>query len=198
LGTRWSEHKTPSATTLFSKAVKKHGPDSFSLEVLHECETKEEMDFVEMFYISFLGTKSPKGYNLSDGGGRTTLGLKMPTEAVEKMRQAKLGKKQSPEHTAKRNRKGRKHAKHTEETKQLLSKKLTGPANANFGHPHSEEHNQKIRESNTKAKPWHHGTGTAYQKYKCRCEVCVGPDSWYQRMINKRENTHGARRERAA
>jgi group I intron endonuclease len=184
LKTRWSEHKSPAAITRFSRAVKKYGPEAFEMSVLQVCETKEEMDFVEMFYIVLLNTKSPNGYNLTDGGEGTS-GMHPSPSTVEKMRQAKLGKKQTAEHVASR-LKGRTEGKrwhgHTEETKKLISEKLTGPTNANFGKPHSAQHNQRIKESNLKAHLWQHGTGTAYQKYGCRCVVCVGERSWYARM----------------
>lgn len=76
--------------------------------------------------------------------------------------------------------------KHTEETKAFLKERFTGSGNANFG-KHKSEHTKMLMSiSNTIAKPWHHGTGTAYMKYKCRCKICTGESSWYGRMLKKR------------
>jgi group I intron endonuclease len=187
LSSRWSEHKCSDTNTRISRTIRKHGAENFTIETLHTCETKEEMDFVEMFYIALLNTKTLNGYNITDGG-EGTHGMYPSPETVEKMRQAKLGKKQTPEAVANRLKSRKENGtpwhKHSEATKKLISEKLTGPTNANFGHPHSDLHNQRIRESNLKTKPWHHGTGVAYQKYKCRCNVCVGEGSWYKRMTD--------------
>jgi group I intron endonuclease len=68
---RWIQHISEvvnGSSNYFHNAIRKYGPDSFIHEVLHICETKGEMDFVEIFYISLLDTKSPNGYNLTDGG----------------------------------------------------------------------------------------------------------------------------------
>ena len=187
LPTRWSEHKSPASTTRFSRSVRKHGAENFTMESLHQCDTKEEMDFVEMFYIALLNTKTPNGYNITDGG-EGTHGMIPSLETREKMRVAKLGKKQAPEHIAARHKIGRHHVPHSEETKATISIKLTGAGNANFGKPKSERTKLLMSLSNSETKPWHHGTGTAYQRYKCRCEVCTGESSWYGRMLSKRRN----------
>lgn len=48
------------------KAIRKHGPDAFTIELLEEC-TLEEIDSREIFWIEKLGTLS-HGYNLTGGG----------------------------------------------------------------------------------------------------------------------------------
>lgn len=72
---RWSEHISTSKSKRFwlvHKAIAKYGEENFLVETLHICETKEEMDFVEMFYIALLNSKAPIGYNLTDGGDGPT------------------------------------------------------------------------------------------------------------------------------
>ena len=49
----------------------RNGAENFSREVLAECETPEELDAQERFYIKKLDCKHPKGYNLTDGGRRS-------------------------------------------------------------------------------------------------------------------------------
>lgn len=162
---RWKQHlrdiKRGTLPHLYN-AMKKYGTDNFSMQELCTANTQEELDAAEILHIAHLGTKSPKGYNLTNGGS---------TGAA---------------HTG---------HKHTEETKAFLKERFTGEGNANFGKHKSESTKRLLSKSNIIAKPWHHGTGTAYQKYKCRCAVCIGKGSWYWRMVKQaqRRHSHGAR-----
>ena len=63
---RFSEHAE--AESLLGNAIRKYGEENFSHEVLAECETPDELDTQERFYIKKLDCKHPKGYNLTDGG----------------------------------------------------------------------------------------------------------------------------------
>lgn len=115
---RWGSHgsdaKRNRGPHALIHAFNKYGKDNFEKEILHTCETKDEMDFVETFYIFFFGTKAPNGYNITDGGDGTSgrighkaseetrdklrkrqkhwIGRKHLVESKEKMRRAKLGK----------------------------------------------------------------------------------------------------------
>lgn len=89
---RWVEHlshaRQGKSKSYMSRAIRKYSEESFSTETLHECESQEEMDFVEIFYITLLNTKVPNGYNLADGGGGVS-GWKngkgnVPTEETRK------------------------------------------------------------------------------------------------------------------
>jgi group I intron endonuclease len=94
---RWRNHGIPSnRNTPFNNAIQKYGRDNFSVEVLHVCTSKEEMDFVEMFYIALLNTKSPQGYNLTDGGEGCP-GHTVSVEGRLRMISSHLGKKQTEE-----------------------------------------------------------------------------------------------------
>jgi len=89
---RWYMHNwDENNNSLLHKAIKKHGRENFTIEVIHECETKEEMDFVEIFYIALLNTKAPNGYNLTDGGeGRS--GFSCTEETKRKIGLANKGR----------------------------------------------------------------------------------------------------------
>lgn len=50
------------------RAIRKYGLKNFKVEILEECETPEQLNEREIFWISTLNTKSPNGYNLTDGG----------------------------------------------------------------------------------------------------------------------------------
>jgi group I intron endonuclease len=52
----------------FSRAIEKHGWDSFKHEVLIDGLTLEQANRYEVFYISEHSTLSPNGYNLNTGG----------------------------------------------------------------------------------------------------------------------------------
>jgi len=96
MNVRWYQHKQETShVSCLRNAIKKYGEENFAIDNLHACNSKEEMDFVEIFYISFLNTKSPNGYNLTEGG-EGTLGIRPSKETREKMRVAKKGKRISP------------------------------------------------------------------------------------------------------
>jgi group I intron endonuclease len=96
---RWKLHKSRAKhvyKTAICSAIRKYGFSSFSIEVLHECETKEEMGFFEKYYIFFLNTNPPFGYNLT-GGGEGTSGWKHTEDAKKKISLAGAKRKQSEE-----------------------------------------------------------------------------------------------------
>ena len=50
------------------RAIQKHGWENFTIEILEECATSEELSEREQYWIARLNTKAPNGYNLTDGG----------------------------------------------------------------------------------------------------------------------------------
>jgi len=71
LNSRWGDHVYSARTrnhTLLGQAINKYGKEKFHRSILHACDSKEECNFVEIFYIALLETKVPFGYNKSDGG----------------------------------------------------------------------------------------------------------------------------------
>lgn len=54
---------------LLLRAIKKYGKDKFKKEILEVCNSKEELNKREIYWISALKSTDPKiGYNLSEGG----------------------------------------------------------------------------------------------------------------------------------
>jgi group I intron endonuclease len=93
LNHRWAEHvgysNNPNKRlTVLHKSIFKYGKDAFSIEILHECISKFEMDFVETFYIYFLDTKLPSGYNMTSGGDGL-FGYKATEETRKKIKKAR-------------------------------------------------------------------------------------------------------------
>lgn len=55
--------------TLIRRAINKYGIENFRRIVLWECSDHNELDIFERYFIDFLNTMVPNGYNL-EGGGR--------------------------------------------------------------------------------------------------------------------------------
>ena len=67
LNKRLSRHRNDDRPGI-SQAIKKYGWENFSVEVLEECENREQLNEREIFWIAKLNTKTPNGYNLTIGG----------------------------------------------------------------------------------------------------------------------------------
>lgn len=87
---RWSAHqKNIGRGYLFSRALAKYGVAQFSVAVVDTAESKEDLNTKEIHWIRVLGSMSPKGYNLTEGGSRD----KQSEESKEKNRLANAGRK---------------------------------------------------------------------------------------------------------
>ena len=74
---------------LLHRSIRKHGIESFKIELLEEC-TKEDVYEKERFWIKTLNCIQPFGYNQHEGGKGGCLN---PSEELrQKLREAKLGK----------------------------------------------------------------------------------------------------------
>lgn len=74
----------------FHCAIRKYGWDAFKWTILTEDDDDEFLCFMEQKWIKRIGTKSPNGYNLTDGGD----GVVNPSPDVRKrMRFNRLGEK---------------------------------------------------------------------------------------------------------
>ena len=82
------------------KAIRKYGIENFLYGIIKGCSSKAELDYWEKFFIIALKTKTPIGYNLTDGG-EGTVGRRHTPETIAKMSAIKLGKKRSAETCAK-------------------------------------------------------------------------------------------------
>ena len=90
----------------FHRALRKYGEDAWLWEQIDTAETAEELNEKEKYWITTLRSMSTEnGYNCVEGGQH---GHHLTQEVRDKISAAHKGKK------------------HTEETKQLLSQKLSG------------------------------------------------------------------------
>lgn len=123
--TRLKEHQLESSKCrAFAGAIKKHGWKNFHIE-WYECSV-DELNKHEKWMIQLMGTLSPGGYNLMEGGGS---GGKRSEETKRKISEAQLGKIVS------------------EEIRQKISEALRGEKHPMWGEHHSEETKRKISES---------------------------------------------------
>jgi len=71
LDSRKKEHKTnviKGTGHYIHNSMRKHGFDNFERSILCECNTREDLDEKEVYFIKELGTLTPNGYNLTLGG----------------------------------------------------------------------------------------------------------------------------------
>ncbi len=93
---RWALHRCGHGSKLVFAAIRKYGQENFTFDILYDGPVQEIQD-LEITTIATLETRAPLGYNLTEGGEGTS--------------QYKPGKRQKP---------------HSKETKQKISKSLTG------------------------------------------------------------------------
>ena len=122
---RLEKHQQKSSNCrAFLGAIKKHGWENFHIDC-YECPDNE-LNKHERWMVKLMGTLSPNGYNLMEGGGACG---KRSEETKQKNREAQLGKKQS------------------EETKQKISDSLKGENCYWYGKTHCDETKQRQREA---------------------------------------------------
>jgi group I intron endonuclease len=91
LGTRWSQHYAKSSNyPKLSNAIKKYGKENFTIKELEICNSMEELNKKEEYWIKELDSIN-KGYNLCEGGGNSK-GYKHTKESRKKMSNARKGK----------------------------------------------------------------------------------------------------------
>lgn len=182
LSHRKRQHKCESVNNysnmVLSKSIRKYGWDNFEWEIIYECNTREELDEKEVFYIDYYNSRIPNGYNLVSGG-KGISGFHWSEESKQKQRERNMGKILTEEHKRKIGRalKGRPISEEQKiqisntlkghnvslETREKISKATKGKKRSPFTEEHrkklsearkgivfSEEHKRNIREANKK------------------------------------------------
>lgn len=114
------------------KAVERYGKENFSVRILEECESLDELNDREAYWIEhYNAVDSPEFYNLVEGGKQFNpmKGRHHTPEAIEKCRLANLGRKYS------------------EERCQQMSETFSGEGNPRYGCTISDEQKEKQRKS---------------------------------------------------
>lgn len=120
-------------------AINKYNWDEWSHEIIDQCQTQEEANKLEQYYINlYKSSDSNFGYNITEGGGGHC-GQPMSEQTKQRLSQSIKQKWQDPDYREKQ--KSKEHLPMHENTRKALLK-------ANTGRKCSEETKQKIR--NTK------------------------------------------------
>ena len=114
----------------FHRAIRFHGADNFIWKIIDEGIQLDELNWCEMFYISYFNTFGPRGYNTTKGGDGC-LGYRHTDEAKKAISNGLTGIKRSSE-TCKR-----------------ISVSKTGRVTANIGRRMTEEQKRKLSIANT-------------------------------------------------
>lgn len=129
---RWKSHcRAKNDCRVLRRAILKHGKLAFSLTLLCNVNTQQELDIAEKYWISFFDCVAPSGYNLKSGGsqGKHCLETKTKMSISQKKRQL-----ENP---------------HSEQTKRAISMSLMGRkvGERKLPPPFSEETRQKMSEA---------------------------------------------------
>ncbi|KKL92394.1 hypothetical protein LCGC14_1885140 [marine sediment metagenome] len=127
-----------SCAKLLNSAVKKYGADKFYFSLIEKCLGQDEVNVREKYWIKYLRTLSPAGYNLSEGGGGIS-GYSFSSEQRQRLSIALKGIKRSEETCLKisLSKRGEKNPMHG----------CSGTSSPTYGHKHSEKTCYKMRES---------------------------------------------------
>lgn len=130
---RWLSHCNPNNITkmIITRSIHKYGKDNFEIKILAKCNSIEEMNHRETYYIKLFNTLFPNGYNLDSGGSnkRTHQSTKDKLSKIHKGRKGNI----PSEETRKKLSKINTGKKYSEKTKQKHSNNMKGERNPNFG-----------------------------------------------------------------
>lgn len=175
----WNTLDKPYSNKVIDNARIEYGLENFSFEILRKCDTKDELNEWERYYIKTLNTRYPNGYNMCDGG-KGCSGWIMPEEQRKALSESRKGEN-SPMYGKKPWNTGKKLPK---EFGEAVSKGLKGKTK---GIKKSEEHKRKIGLAHAKpivqVKPngevveWESANAAAKQlgyNFSHICAVCRG------------------------
>ncbi len=74
---------------LSNRAILKYGKENFIWEIIASAYNRENLNYLEQYFIKYYNTMSPNGYNLQSGGAE---GWKFPEEVKRKISEIKKGK----------------------------------------------------------------------------------------------------------
>lgn len=157
---RWAQHKCNARigkSGYLYNAIRKYGEKNFEFKVLLHGIPINELNFYEQLWIKKFNTKSPNGYNLTDGGEGTRgfipwdKGIKRSKEDVEKMKahftlevREKMRQRMSGENNPMYGRRG--------DLNPSFGNSRYGKENPFYGKHHSEETKSILSESKSSIK----------------------------------------------
>lgn len=140
--TNWSY-----AGKLINNARKKYGVDSFKTSILDVVKTQDESNEMETYYIKLFNTKTPNGYNLTDGGEGST-GYNISDETRKRISEATKGENNPfyGKHHTEETIEKLKNRVITDETRKKISEAAKGRPSAFKGKHHTEETKKRLSE----------------------------------------------------
>lgn len=146
LGTRrrFREHMTITArkACALGAAIRKYGRESFRVEELEQCASRQDLDAAEVRWISACGTLTPGGYNIAEGGSASRLSAetraKISARASERALSPEWGAKISAAKLAS-------GYAHSDEAREKMSAAKRGRVALNKGVAMSEAQRAKLR-----------------------------------------------------
>lgn len=212
---RWSTHKRRARDGYVSKlcaAMRKHGLDSFTFEIIHWCDSREDANELEHFVIEECNART-YGYNIREGGdsgslseeskikiGLRGLGRKVTDETRAKISAGLTGYKRPPmsvETKAKLSARF-KGCKHTEEAVEKIRAASAGRKYPNRK-PHSKEARakaaaaiSKTRTNNTKC-VLRVETGEIFQSARLAALACGVSEATVSMHCNGKIKNKGSR-----
>ena len=174
---------------LINRAIDKYGLENFTVEMIEECETLEELNNREVYYIEFFNSHFSlgNGYNIDLGGdGGNLIGLLPDIEYNSFILDCKRRAKgqSNPNYGNGVKISGDKNPSKRPEVREKLSKANSGKNNAMYGktgvlHPqygktHSQETRNKIKQSlkNTIYKKTCKNCGKQFETKYARTTYC--------------------------
>lgn len=162
---------------LIKLAYNKYSKDSFDYEPLcMGIASRNSLNAIERFWIKVLDCRSPKGYNIEEGGsskGEVAESTRQKLRAINTGKVVSLQTKKKISEATKKEKNpfyGKKHTPETiakiiaanigkvvvitEEQKRKIGLANSGERNGMYGRPITEEHRAKLRANNARNKPW--------------------------------------------
>lgn len=81
-------HTSTRSKSAISLAIRKYGLDNFEVSTIQTCESQEELNAAEYYWVNHYDCISPKGYNLKEGGGSKG---KFSDEVKKKLSESHIG-----------------------------------------------------------------------------------------------------------
>lgn len=97
---RIGSHLSKGSTSLFPRALKKYGLQTFTISIIDNAESEQVLTEKEKYWIRFYDCKYPNGYNLTEGGEGIS-GCPRSAETKLRLRIFNTGKRLSEEHKVK-------------------------------------------------------------------------------------------------
>jgi hypothetical protein len=166
---RLEEHQLPSSNCVaVSRAIQKHGWENVKKEWYEVPD--EDLNFYEEMLVALLGTLTPGGYNLKEGGGSSG---KLSEETKKKISKARIGKTHTEE-TKQKIGKAKNEKTLSNEHKQKIKEAMSGEKNHFYGNTHTEEIKKKMSEAMTGEKNHFYGNTHTEETKKKMSEAKTG------------------------